>query len=100
MNAVQTAGGSFAHIREAVEQVVRKMEESTADIMTLVSGSEQVEQSVRVIAGIAEHSAAGTEEVSAATEEQLASVEDMLVAANLLRETAERLREQVHHFKR
>ncbi|WP_193556124.1 methyl-accepting chemotaxis protein [Paenibacillus ginsengarvi] len=99
MNAVQTAGGSFAHIREAVEQVVRKMEESTADIMTLVSGSEQVEQSVRVIAGIAEHSAAGTEEVSAATEEQLASVEDMLVAANLLRETAERLREQVHHFK-
>lgn len=99
IDAVHTAGGSFAHIREAVQQVVAKMEQSTADIGTLISGAEQVEQSVQVIAGIAEQSAASTQQVSAATEEQLASVEDMLVAANLLTETAERLRQQVNHFK-
>ncbi|RAV11770.1 methyl-accepting chemotaxis protein [Paenibacillus contaminans] len=98
--AVQQAGGSFAHIREAVLQVAKKMEESAADIGTLVSGTEQVEQSVRIIAGIAEQSASGTQQVSAAAEEQLASMEDMLAAASLLTETAEQLRRQVNHFKR
>ncbi|WP_409342732.1 methyl-accepting chemotaxis protein [Paenibacillus sp. MBLB4367] len=100
IGAVQTAGGSFAHIRDAVQQVAKQMEESAADIGTLVSGAEQVEQSVRVIASIAEQSASGTQQVSAATEEQLASVEDMLSAVTVLTETAEKLREQVHHFKR
>ena len=61
--------------------------------------SEQVADSIRSIAAVAEEQSASTEEVSASAEEMTAQIEEMSAQAQELSSTADQLRHLVARFR-
>ncbi|GMB08055.1 methyl-accepting chemotaxis protein [Thermolongibacillus altinsuensis] len=99
IEVVNTAGDSFAQIKQSVRDVTDHVQEITASIQQMANGAEQIVQSMQLIAKISEEAAAGTQEVSAATEEQLAAMEEISSSASSLSNMAEQLQTLIQKFK-
>ncbi|OKL37510.1 methyl-accepting chemotaxis protein [Domibacillus mangrovi] len=99
IGVVNKAGESFAQIRNSVDEVSLQIKEVSEVAEQLSAGSEQVMQSEKLLAEIAEGTALGTQNAASAVEEQLASMEEILAAASSLAYMAEELQDQVGRFK-
>ncbi|MEK3713585.1 MULTISPECIES: methyl-accepting chemotaxis protein [unclassified Paenibacillus] len=99
LEAVRSAGNSFEHILNTVNQVTGEIEEVSAGSEQLSAGTDEVVNFIKQISVAAENGAAGTQHVSAATEEQLASMEGISASAASLSTIAEELQEQIGKFK-
>ncbi|QOY35363.1 methyl-accepting chemotaxis protein [Anaerobacillus isosaccharinicus] len=95
----KTAGASFTHIKEAINNVTSQVNEVSIAMNEVVAGTENIVTSIHAVSSIAEESAAGTQNVSAASEEQLASIEEITAAASNLSKMAENLQTQISKFK-
>jgi methyl-accepting chemotaxis protein len=99
MGVVHTAGDSFKHIKESVEEVAQQILEVSSASEQLATGTQQVVQSIELISQVAQEASSGTQRVSASSEEQLASMEEITASAQSLSNMAESLQELVDKFK-
>lgn len=98
IKAVNSAGVSFEHIQESVNEVADQIEEVSASAEQMAASSEQIVQTMNHISEVAITTAAKTQNVSAATDEQLASMEVVTSSASLLSKMADGLQTLVGRF--
>jgi len=99
IQVVQTAGVSFAQIKQFVEGVTNQITEVSIASEQVAAGTHQVVRSIQLISEIAEGTATGTQEVSASSQQQLASMEEISASARSLSKMAEDLQVIVEKFK-
>lgn len=99
IEVVNKAGESFAQIRISVDEVANQLQDVSAAAGQISIGADQILQSERTLAEIAEKAASGTQNVAASTEEQLASMEEISASAESLAHLAVDLQEQIEFFK-
>lgn len=99
MRVVQTAGHSFAEVRQSVEGVSGQIQSVNAAASQLAASTEQVINSMRSIAEVAQIASSGTQLVAASTEEQTASMQEISAAAETLARMAEDLNKMVLKFR-
>jgi len=83
----------------AMELVSTVVEENTASAEQMAANSQEVNQAMSGIAGVAEENSASTEEVSASAEEMSAQIEEVVASAEELSALAEELREATVRFR-
>jgi len=95
---VNAAGVSFGEIAELVAQGSDQMQEISAAIQQMATGSQQIVNSVKKIDELSKKSAAEAQNVSAATEEQLAAMEEIASSSQALAQLAQDLQSGVTKF--
>lgn len=96
---VEEAGSVFNQIEEMIQEIVLQTQGVEKALNQLVSGTENVNDSMKIVNEVAEASAAKTQAVSAATEEQLASIQEITASSAALAKMAEELQNIVVMFK-
>ncbi|WP_102273475.1 methyl-accepting chemotaxis protein [Cytobacillus massiliigabonensis] len=96
---VEEAGSVFNQIEEMIQEIVLQTQGVEKALNQLVSGTENVNDSMKIVNEVAEASAAQTQAVSAATEEQLASIQEITASSAALAKMAEELQNIVVQFK-
>ena len=96
---VNEAGGAFNEIDGLVRQVVEEIEEFSAAMLQIDSGSQCIVGSMKTIDTLSRKAAGETQTVSAATEEQSASMQEIASASQNLAEMAQKLQETVKRFE-
>ncbi|MBH0330967.1 chemotaxis protein [Brevibacillus brevis] len=99
MGGVARAGEAFSQIRDAVVGVTNEIQEVSIAAHTLTESTGKVEQSMQMIATVAQSAVSHSVEVSSATEEQLASMEEIYASAASLASLADDLEKLIGHFK-
>ncbi|HEY8487239.1 MAG TPA: methyl-accepting chemotaxis protein [Limnochordales bacterium] len=99
VSAIATSGQTFQAIAEAVERVVRLMDELSEAARQMASISEAAMRSVEEVASITEEHAAGAEEVASSTGEQATAVQRITDSAGRLAAMAEQLLQSVGVFR-
>ena len=95
---VNAAGVAFGEISELVTQGSDQMQEISAAIQQMATGSQQIVNSVKKIDELSKKSAAEAQNVSAATEEQLATMEEIASSSQALAQLAQDLQAGVTKF--
>ncbi|MFC0296841.1 methyl-accepting chemotaxis protein [Geobacillus jurassicus] len=98
LDAVSAADQSFAHIREAVDQVNKQIGQVSAAIEQMAGHARQVDDALQQMTDIVEQSADGAANVSAATQEQMASVEEIASSSTSLGRMAEQMKAMLKQF--
>jgi len=83
----------------AMELVSTVVEENTASAEQMAANSQEVNQAMAGVAGVAEENSASVEEVSASAEEMSAQIEEVVASAEELSALAEELREATARFR-
>lgn len=96
---VNEAGQAFEAILEAIRQMVRQIDETSAVTEQMSAGSQEVLASVEQSASIAREELSNAQTVAATTEEQLAAVQEISASANDLTRVAENLQEAIARFR-
>ncbi|MBW5447337.1 HAMP domain-containing protein [Cohnella sp. CFH 77786] len=96
---VQAAGQLFAEIEHFVVDVNTQVREVSAASQQISEGTGKIVQAIEGISGVAQSTAARTQNVSAAAEEQLASMEEISSSSAALTHMAGELRALVEKFK-
>ncbi|MED4904818.1 methyl-accepting chemotaxis protein [Parageobacillus thermoglucosidasius] len=99
LQLVNFADESFAHIHNTVSEATIQMQNVSSAVTHVVSGTEQIVQSMKQVKTITESAHFGVQGVSAATEEQLASMQEVSAAAHTLSQMAEKLQMLIRNFK-
>ncbi|MBW5446868.1 HAMP domain-containing protein [Cohnella sp. CFH 77786] len=99
MEVVQLAGNLFAEIERFVADVNVQVREVSSASGQISEGTQQVVHAIERIAGVAQLTASGTENVSAATEEQLAFMQEISSSSAALTHMAGELQGLVENFK-
>lgn len=94
-----TAGESFEHIRQSVQDVAEQINEVTSATNMISECTEKVADTIRVVVEVAQKTASGTQELSASSEEQLATIEEIAVSSAKLHDMSETLKSLVERFK-
>lgn len=95
---VHAAGAAFGEIAELVARESDQMQEISAAIQQMATGSQQIVNSVKKIDELSKKSAAEAQNVSAATEEQLATMEEIASSSQALAQLAQNLQAGVTKF--
>ncbi|OAT74048.1 methyl-accepting chemotaxis protein [Parageobacillus thermoglucosidasius] len=90
---------SFVHIYNTVSDATTQIQNVSSAVTHVVSGTEQIVQSMKQVKSITESAHLGVQGVSAATEEQLASMQEVSAAAYTLSQMAEKLQMLIRNFK-
>lgn len=98
IEVVNTAGSSFTHITQQINEVSAQIGDISATVEQLASSSQQVVGSVQGINVVARDTAAQTQTVSAATEEQSAAMQEIASASQSLARLAQDLQTAVGKF--
>ncbi len=96
-SAVQMAKSS-AEVITSVESVSAVTEETTASTEEMAAFSNEVSKQIEQVASVSEENAAAAEEVSATTEEQTAAAEEVAESTRQLAEMSNHLQELVSMF--
>ncbi|MFF2754535.1 methyl-accepting chemotaxis protein [Psychrobacillus sp. NPDC058041] len=99
IDIVNKAGESFEQIRTSVDEVAKQLQDVSNSAQQLSIGSDQVLQTEKLLAEIADEAASGTQNVAASIEEQLASMQEISASAESLANMASSLQEQISRFK-
>ncbi|WP_391118656.1 hypothetical protein [Psychrobacillus sp. L3] len=82
-----------------MDDVANQLRDVSAAAQHLSIGSDQVLQSEKLLAEIADEAASGTQNVAASIEEQLASMQEISASAESLANMASSLQEQISRFR-
>ncbi|MFD1336903.1 methyl-accepting chemotaxis protein [Oceanobacillus iheyensis] len=96
---IESTGNNFKTIQHGVNDMVRKIEYITTDLLNIVENSTNMNQLIEEIASTSEESAAGVEQASAAAQQTSSSMEEVAGSANSLAELAIDLNNQLKVFK-
>ncbi|MFF2482335.1 methyl-accepting chemotaxis protein [Paenibacillus sp. NPDC058071] len=99
MEAVNTAGELFEHIKREIGNVVEQASQVLTSASQVKEGTHSMSSSIALISSAAEENAAGTQTVSASAEEQLAAMEEISASAESLSHLAEDLQLLIAKFK-
>jgi len=98
IQAVQTAGQSFAEIESSIQQIHEQIRGVTDAAQEMSEQTHELVAAFEQINTISRSTSAGTHDVSASAEEQLASVEEITAASKVLSELAQELQGSVAKF--
>ncbi|WP_257985483.1 methyl-accepting chemotaxis protein [Bacillus sp. V5-8f] len=94
-----TAGDSFTQIQLSVNSVSNQIDQVTAAIREVNSGTTLAVSTMEHISNVAAESAAATQSVLAATEQQVASMQEFNAFSSSLTKLAREMESLVHTFK-
>lgn len=98
IDAVQTAGKSFAEIKDSIRAINEQIQGVSDSSQQMSYGTHELVIAFEQINQITIASSEGTHDVSASAQEQLASVEEIAAASRLLSGLAEELQESISKF--
>ena len=98
IDAVQTAGKSFAEIKDSIRAINEQIQGVSDSSQQMSNGTHELVIAFEQINQITIASSEGTHDVSASAQEQLASVEEIAAASRLLSGLAEELQESISKF--
>lgn len=98
IDAVQTAGKSFAEIKDSIRVINEQIQGVSDSSQQMSYGTHELVIAFEQINQVTIASSEGTHDVSASAQEQLASVEEIAAASRLLSGLAEELQESISKF--
>ena len=98
-STVAIAKQSFIHIKESVEEIVKRTEDAASRINVIDTSMQEVSSNAQDMAAMSQESAATTEQISALSEEQLSTIEVIAKAASHLANMAVELNHEISSFK-
>jgi methyl-accepting chemotaxis protein len=90
---------AFLRIGEAVDDMTARVEQIAGAVQQITAGSERMQEEIGGVAGVAEESAASTQQVSASTQQTSASTQEIAASAAELARTAEELERIIARFQ-
>jgi methyl-accepting chemotaxis protein len=98
VEVVTFAGETFVAITNSINQVVNQIQEVSATVEEMASGSQQIVSSVKNIENISKENLGQSQTVTAAVEEQNASIDQIAVSSQGMAQMAQELLVAVNKF--
>ncbi|MCT4620990.1 MAG: HAMP domain-containing methyl-accepting chemotaxis protein [Marinisporobacter sp.] len=89
---------AFDEIHEAINGIVKDIEEVSVMSQQMAAGSEQIVGTMNNVSRLTEESATNTQQVFSSTEEQMAAIEEIASNAQNLAQIAQSLQQQIGQF--
>lgn len=99
IDVANAANSAFAEVERLTTQLIQQIQEVSAAISQIASGSEDLVSAVEKINAISQQTASQTQTVSAGAEEQLASIQEISAAAGVLASMGQNLQSHVGRFR-
>lgn len=99
VNSVEMTSRKFDGIAEAIENIVKLIEEANKSGYEMENKKEELVSVMQNLSVISESNASGTEEASASIEEQTSSLDDIADASELLAQLADKMQNNINRFK-
>jgi methyl-accepting chemotaxis protein len=98
-DTVEQTREAFLRIGDAVDDMTARVEQIAGAAQQISAGTERMQEEIGGVAGVAEESAASTQQVSASTQQTSASTQEIAASAAELARTAEELERIVARFQ-
>ena len=96
---IKTTGETFDRISVSITEMVRNIQSTSKQLLTIAEGSQKMNGTIEEMASISEESAAGVEETVAVAQQSSSSMEEIVNSSARLAKLAEDLNELIYHFK-